>query len=197
MNEETKNKMFAPFFTTKYQGRGLGMAAVHGIVKNHDGCLSDDSKPGRGTEVRIFLPAVDNKVIEGTAKSIEPANGTCTVLVIEDEEMVMDISRKMLERLDYQVLQARNGAEAGNIAKTYNGDIDLAIMDVCLPDMMGGALYPVITKERPNMKVIVSSGYNLEGPAREILDAGAQGFIQKPYSFSALSEKLNEVLCTG
>ncbi len=111
--------------------------------------------------------------------------------------MVMDISRKMLERLDYQVLQARNGAEAGNIAKTYNGDIDLAIMDVCLPDMMGGALYPVITKERPNMKVIVSSGYNLEGPAREILDAGTQGFIQKPYSFSALSEKLNEVLCTS
>ena len=143
----------------------------------------------------VFLPAFDTKVIEGTAKSMKPANGTCTVLVIEDEEMVMDISRKMLERLYCLVLQARNGAEAGNIARTYNGDIDLAIMDVCLPDMMGGVLYPVISKARPKMKVIVSSGYDIEGPAREILDAGAQGFIQKPYSFNTLSEKLNDVLC--
>ena len=125
------------------------------------------------------------------------ANGTCTVLVIEDEETVMDVSRKMLERLEYHVLQARDGAEAGKIAKTYNGDIDLAILDVCLPDMMGQRLYTVITEARPGLKVIVASGYNLEGPAKEILDAGAQGFIQKPYSFNALSEKLNEVLCTG
>ena len=125
---------------------------------------------------------------------MKPANGTCTILVIEDEETVMDVSSKMLEKLDYNVLQARNGAEAGNIAKNYNGDIDLAIMDVCLPDMMGGALYPIIIKACPKMKVIVSSGYDIEGPAREILDAGAQGFIQKPYSFSALSNKLNEVM---
>ncbi len=125
---------------------------------------------------------------------MRPSNGTCTVLVIEDEEMVMYVSRKMLERLEYHVLQAKNGTEANSIVRTYNGDIDLAIMDVNLPDMKGGALYPVITKARPNMKVIVSSGYDLEGPAREILDAGAQGFIQKPYSFSALSNKLNEVM---
>lgn len=128
---------------------------------------------------------------------MKTANGTCTVLVIEDEEMVMDVSRKMLEKLDCHVLQARSASEAGNIVKNYNGDIDLAIMDICLPDMMGGALYPIIAKACPKMKVIISSGYNLEGPAREILDAGAQGFIQKPYSFSALSKKLNEVLCTS
>ena len=125
---------------------------------------------------------------------MKPANGTSTVLVIEDEEMVMHVSRKMLERLEYHVLQAINGSEANSIVRTYNGDIDLAIMDINLPDMMGGALYPVITKARPNMKVIVSSGYDLEGPVQEILDAGAQGFIQKPYSFSALSNKLNEVM---
>jgi len=126
---------------------------------------------------------------------MQHANETCTVLVIEDEEMVMDVSRKMLEKLDYHVLQARNGAEAGNIVKNSNGDIDLVIMDVCLPDMTGGVLYPIITKACPQMKVIVSSGYELEGPVREILDAGAQGFIQKPYSFSTLSKKLNDVLC--
>ena len=196
MDEETKNKMFDPFFTTKYQGRGLSMAAVHGIVKNHDGSISVESKPGMGTRVDVFFPAVDSKRIEGVAKSMKPV-GTCTVLVIEDEEMVMDVSRKMLEKLDYQVLQARNGSEAGNIVKNYNGNIDLAILDICLPDMMGGALYPIITKACPNMKVIISSGYGLQGPAQEILDAGAQGFIQKPYSFSALSKKLNEVLCAS
>ena len=129
--------------------------------------------------MRIFLPAVDAEAMEGTTESMKPANGTGTVLVIEDEEMVLDVSRKMLEKLDYHVLEARNGAEASSIVRTYNCDIDLAIMDVCLPDMMGGALYPVIKKARPKMKVIVSSGYNIEGPARKILDAGAHGFIQK------------------
>ena len=173
------------------------MAAVNGIVKKHNGCLSVDSKPCRGAEVHIYLPVFDNRVVEGAAKSTESTNGTGTVLIIEDEDMVMDVSRKMLERLEYHVLEARNGEEASSILRTYNGNIDLAIMDVCLPDMMGGVLYPVIKKVRPNMKVIVSSGYNLEGSAREILDAGAQGFIQKPYSINALSEKLNEVLCTG
>jgi two-component system, cell cycle sensor histidine kinase and response regulator CckA len=128
---------------------------------------------------------------------MKPLNGTCTVLVIEDEEMVMDVSRKMLEKLEYLVLQAKNGSEANSIVKTYNGNIELAIMDVNLPDIMGGALYPVIIKARPNMKVIVSSGYDLEGPVREILDAGAKGFIRKPYSLNALSEKLNEVMCAG
>jgi two-component system, cell cycle sensor histidine kinase and response regulator CckA len=145
----------------------------------------------------VFLHAVDTEVVEGTAKIMKPANGTCTVLVIEDEEMVMDVSIKMLERLEYHVLQARNGSEAYSIVGTYNGDIDLAIMDVNLPDMMGGTLYPVIIKKRPNMKVIVSSGYDLEGPVQDILDAGAKGFIKKPYSLTTLSAKLNEVLCTG
>jgi len=173
------------------------MATVNSIVKKHNGCLSVDSKPGRGAEVHICLPVFDNRVVEGAAKSTEPTNETGTVLVIEDEDMVMDVSRKMLERLEYHVLEARNGEEASNILRTYNGHIDLAIMDVCLPDMMGGMLYTVIKKVRPKMKVIVSSGYNIEGPAMKILDAGAQGFIQKPYSFSALSEKLNEVLDIG
>ena len=145
----------------------------------------------------VFLQTPDTKVIEGTAKSMKPANGTYTVLVIEDEEMVMDVSRKMLEKLEYLVLHAKNGSEANSIVKTYNGNIELAIMDVNLPDITGGALYPVIIKARPNMKVIVSSGYDLEGPVREILDAGAKGFIRKPYSLNALSEKLNEVMCAG
>ncbi|NNL40967.1 MAG: response regulator [Desulfobacterales bacterium] len=197
MNTETKNKMFDPFFTTKLQGRGLSMAAVHGIVKNHDGSISVNSKPDVGTQVDVLLPAVDTNIAGGATKSMKTVNGTRTVLVIEDEEMVLDVSRKMLEKLNCHVLQARNGSEAGNIVKNYTGDIDLAIMDICLPDMMGGALYPIITKACPKMKVLISSGYSLEGPARKILDAGAEGFIQKPYSFSALSKKLEEVLCTS
>ena len=194
MDEETKSRLFEPFFTTKFQGRGLGMAAACGIIKNHDGWISVDSVVGRGTTVHVYLPAVEVLVKEPEKPKTEAIKGTGTILLVEDEEMVMDATWGLLERLGYRVLGAKTGQEAINIAKTFDGVIDLVILDLVLPDMGGKAIYPFLMKARPNLKVLVCSGYSLDGPAREILDAGAQGFIQKPFAIAEISEKMKEVL---
>ena len=194
MDEKTRQRIFEPFFSTKFQGRGLGMASVYGIIKNHEGWISVDSKPLRGTTVKIFLPA-----IRGEALAIKPVRAinmenSGTVLVIEDEEMVLDVTSSMLQNLGYRVLAARNGEEALRIAASHDGQIDLALLDIILPDMGGKDIYPRLLSSRPNLRVIVCSGYTLNGPAQEILKQGAQGFIQKPYTMAALSEKLSAII---
>ncbi len=194
MDEETRIRIFEPFFTTNFQGRGLGMAAAYGIIQNHDGSISVDSKPGKGTSVCIYLPAVDPAPAEPPREKQKLEQTTGVILLIEDEKMILEICQTMLEKLGYSVLQAFDGQEAIDIVRNFEGDIDLAILDIGLPDMGGEVLYPILREARESLKVIVCSGYAIDGPAQEILDAGAQGFIQKPYAFSTLAEKLEEVL---
>lgn len=194
MDEKTKNRIFEPFFTTKSQGRGIGMAAVYGIIKNHNGWILVDSELGKGTKVRIYLPAFKAQTEKPKAPIAKPYKGTGTILLIEDEETVMEVNCQILERLGYRVLKAKNGNEAVRIAETFDGDIDLAILDIVLPDMGGKDVYPLLIKARTNLAVIVCSGYSLDSPAREILDAGAQDFIQKPFSIATLSSKLKKFL---
>ena len=194
MDKETKDGIFEPFFTTKFQGRGMGMAAVHGIVENHDGWISVDSEVGRGTKVQIYLPAIEIEIEKPKKTTAEVATGSGTILMIEDEDVVVEVTQAMLEMLGYRVMVAKTGKDAIHIAETFDGQIDLALLDIKLPDIDGRKLYPLIMKARSNLKVIVFSGYSIDGPAREILDAGAQDFIQKPFSLAALSEKLKGVL---
>ena len=196
MDEETRNRIFEPFFTTKFEGRGFGMAAAYDIVKNHDGWISVDSELDKGTIVKIYLPAVETPVKEDVKPKpkTEWIKGKGTILVIDDEEAVMNISRAMLKRMGYRVLEAKTWQEAIDVAQTFDGDIDLAMLDILLPGMGGESIYPLLMKVRPNLKVIVFSGYSIDGPAQNILDAGAEGFIQKPFTMAELSEKLKKIL---
>ncbi len=192
MEQETVRKIFEPFYSTKFLGRGLGMAAAYGIVRNHGGLVVIDSELGKGTNVSIYLPAVDAEF--PATKEPETGFTTGTVLIIEDEDVVMDVSRAMLEKLGYRTLEAKTGEKAITIAKNSDEDIDVALLDIKLPDMGGHKIYPLIKEACPNIKTIVCSGYALDGPAQEILDAGADDFIQKPYSVASLSEKIQKVL---
>jgi len=196
MDDEALNKIFDPFYTTKFIGRGLGMASVYGIIRNHDGWITVNSELNKGTIIRIYLPAIEAVEVKKETivqSAIEMPKGEGTILIIEDEEMVMNVIRAVLERLGYRMLEAKTGKEAIEIAKTFDGDIDLALLDIKLPDIRGDKVYPLIMETRPNLKVIVCSGYSIDA-AQGILDAGAQDFIQKPFSVKELSQKLSKIL---
>ena len=194
MDQETKDRIFEPFFTTHFTVRGLDMAAAYGIIRNHDGWITVDSELGKGTRVVIYLPAVAGEAKEEEALHASGVSSTRTVLIVEDEEAVFDVTQGMLETLGYRVIEARTGKDAIHTVEAFDGEIDLALLDINLPDMEGGKLYPFLMKARPNLKVIVFSGYTIDGLARKILNAGAQDFLQKPCSLATLSEKLKKVL---
>jgi two-component system, cell cycle sensor histidine kinase and response regulator CckA len=194
MDEEIRARIFEPFFTTKFQGRGLGMAAVYGIVKKHGGYVAVASKPDRGTTVSIYLPSVQPVAHETAAEKPFKPQGSGTALIVEDELLVMEVNRAIVERLGYRVLEAKSGVEALDIARTHSGTIDFALLDVILPDMSGNQIYPKLMEILPGLKVIVCSGYTLDGPAREILNAGAQSFLPKPFTVATLSNTLDRIL---
>jgi two-component system, cell cycle sensor histidine kinase and response regulator CckA len=194
MDSETLARIFDPFFTTKFQGRGLGMSAVYGIIKNHRGYIYVDSDPGKGTEVSILLPPEETPGQREDRFNAAPLVANPTILVIDDDEGVLITIQSLIEKLGYKVLKARSAKEAIELTNSYDGTIDLALLDIKLPDMEGGALYPIIKQARPHMKVIVCSGYSLDLGAKEILAAGAQGFLQKPFAFKTITAKLKEVL---
>ncbi len=194
MDSETLERLFEPFFSTRLQGRGLGMAAAYGIVRNHGGWISARSEPGLGTTLSIWLPALED-VKQRPAPVEKPAKpGMATVLVVEDEQAVLEVFRIVLKRMGYRVLAAPTGHEAIETAHSYPGPVDLAILDIMLPDTDGRSVYPKLIQARPDLKVIVTSGYSIEGPAREILDAGAEAFLPKPFSLQDFREMIAHVL---
>ena len=155
MDEMTRKRIFEPFFTTRFLGRGLGMAAVYGIIRNHEGWIFIESEPDKGTTVKIYLPAVENIVKKHVVPKPAPVKGSGTILIIEDEKMVMDVNRALLTKLGYDVLEAKTGQEAVDMAGTFEGNIDMALLDIVLPDMDGKAIYPLLMDARPDLKVIV------------------------------------------
>ena len=190
--------IFNPFFTTKEtgQGTGLGLATVYGIVKQNNGFINVYSEPGLGTTFRIYLPqhyaAGENKEQEHEVK--EPGQGYQTLLLVEDEAMLLNINSEILEQLGYTVLTAASPAEALRIAGQHKGKIELLITDVIMPEMNGRDLAEKISALYPGIKLLFMSGYTANVIAHHgVLDDGVH-FLQKPFSLNDLAEKVKDIL---
>ena len=197
MDEATQQRIFDPFFTTKDIGRGtgLGLASAYGIIKNHGGIINVYSKKGEGATFNIYLPASEKEVpIKEKKLADEILRGTETVLLVDDEDGILDVGQEMLKEIGYEVLKARGGKEAVEIYSKHKDKIDVVILDMIMPDMDGGKAYDKMKEMNPNVKVLLSSGYSINGKAGEILKRGCDGFIQKPFTMHKLSGKIREIL---
>ncbi len=199
MDEETLERVFEPFFTTRENiGAGLGLSSVYGIVKNHQGHINISSRQGKGTTVTIYFQARDAELEKTPGQKTqvleEMQTGSETILVVDNEQMIIDVSQKLLETLGYEVLTALGGKSALEIYEREKEAIDLIILDIVMPDMGGDEVYPILKSMNPEVKVLISSGYSISGVATKLLSQGCSGFIQKPFNLKLLSHKVREVL---
>ena len=196
MDEATKQRIFDPFFTTKEMGRGtgLGLASVYGIIKNHGGIIDVNSRKGEGATFTIYMPASDKEIVEEKGISDETLKGTETVLLVDDEDRIVDIGEKILKIMGYKVLVGRSGKEAIDLYKKNQAGIDIVVLDMIMPEMGGGEAYDRLKEINPHVRVLLSSGYSINGEATEILERGCNGFVQKPFSMKELSRRIREIL---
>jgi two-component system, cell cycle sensor histidine kinase and response regulator CckA len=196
MDEKTMERIFEPFFTTKEMGggSGLGLASVYGIIKGHGGYIEVDSEKGLGTTFSIYLPASDQSVQKPSEPYEQVIKGDKTVLLVDDEEIVIDVAVQLLKKLGYNVIEAGGGKEAIQLFGEWCDKIDMVILDMIMPDIGGGEVYDRIKEIDPQVKVLLSSGYSIDGQATDILERGCNSFIQKPFNMAVLSNKIREVL---
>lgn len=196
MDKATQEKIFDPFFTTKEMGRGigLGLASVYGILKNHGGFIDVYSERGKGTAFNAYLPASEKEIIEDNIAQGDTLRGFETVLLVDDQDIVTEVTESLLSMLGYQVFIAGSGKEAINIFEQNQELIDVVILDMTMPGISGGDTYDRLKEMNPDLKVLLSSGYSIDGQATEILNRGCNGFIQKPFRIDKLSQKLREIL---
>ena len=196
MDKVTQEKVFDPFFTTKEMGRGtgLGLASAYGIIKNHGGIINVDSVKGQGATFNIYLPASEKQVIKARELSIDIIKGTETILLVDDEEMIIDVGKELLKKIGYKVLIAKSGKAAVELYEANKDEIDMVILDMIMPDMGGGDTYDMLKAINPGIKVLLSSGYSINGQATEIMERGCNGFIQKPFNMRELSQIVREIL---
>ena len=196
MDEATRQRIFEPFFTTKEMGRGsgLGLASAYGIIKNHGGSITVYSEKGKGTNFNLYLPASEKALQTEKERPQAVLEGTEAILLVDDQEPVLNVGKQMLEMLGYTVFSAESGRAALSRYQQDRGKINLVILDMIMPLMSGGETYTALKEINPDIKVILSSGYSMNGDAVKILDQGCNGFIQKPFTLAELSSKVREVL---
>ena len=196
MDKATQQRIFDPFFTTKEMGRGtgLGLASVYGIVKNHDGFINVYSEKGEGTTFNFYLPTSEEEIVDEKELAEDILKGSETVLLVDDEDMIIDVGKPILEQMGYNVLTATGGKEALDIYEKNKQEIGIVILDMIMPGMGGGDTYDRLKELNPDIKVLLSSGYSINGQATKILERGCDGFIQKPFNVMGLSRKIRGIL---
>jgi len=196
MDAPTQQRIFDPFFSTETPGRerGLGLASAYGIIKNYKGTITVSSEKDEGTAYAIYLPASLQERSQENKLWAKAVGGEKTVLIIDDENMFLEIGQSIMKKLGYGVLLANSGQEALKLYGEYMGDIDIVILDMIMPGMNGSEIYDRLKEIDSDVKVLLSSGYNINDQATDIMERGCNGFIQKPFNADELSVAIQKIL---
>ena len=196
MDKATLQKVFDPFFTTKEmeRGTGLGLASVYGIIHNHEGMINVHSEPGMGSTFTFYLPASEKESVEQQESTPAIVHGHGTILLVDDEKMVVETAKKMLEKLGYRVTTAASGKEALSTYASRPDMFDMVILDMVMPTMGGPQTFEQLKQINAHIKVLLSSGYSINEQVKNLLSLGCNGFIQKPFTVHELSQKVDSIL---
>ncbi|MBE9541343.1 MAG: PAS domain S-box protein, partial [Proteobacteria bacterium] len=198
MDKETLRHIFEPFYTTKDTGKGtgLGLAMVYGIVKSHGGYIMCYSEPDEGTIFKIYFPIIEKEAerVESKEEKVPIKGGNETILLVDDEEAIRELCKDILARFGYTVLIASDGETALEIYREKKEEINLVILDIIMPGMGGRKCLEELLKMNPKSRIIIASGYSINGPAKEVLEAGAKGFISKPYDMRGMLQTVRKIL---
>ncbi len=193
MDAETRSRIFDPFFSTKFTGRGLGLAAVMGIIRGHDGEIQVESQVGQGTTFKVFFPASPGAAyVEQKAAEDELLQLGGNILVVDDEEIVRSLAQAILERSGYKTMAAADGLEALALFRKHHSDICAVLLDMTMPHLSGEETFEELRKIEPNIPIVLSSGYSEQEANTRFFGRGLSGFIQKPYRASELVAKMKE-----
>jgi CheY-like chemotaxis protein len=200
MDQETRERIFEPFYTTKEKGRGtgLGLAMAYGIVQQHGGQIECESFPGVGTTFKIYLPAAEAKPeAERTLGEDLPLSGAETLLLVDDEEDVRDLGKAILSGAGYTIIEATSGDEALEIYRTKGREISLVILDLIMPGMSGRECFQELVRCDPSIKILISSGYGSRDWTADSAPIDAAGFVKKPYATGELLRAVRSTLDGG
>jgi signal transduction histidine kinase len=196
MSPEVRQRIFEPFFTTKdlSEGSGMGLASAFGIIKNHSGYIDCQSEPGQGSIFSVYLPASYFSAMSDSEENVALLKGSETILLVDDESVILDVGRRLLKELGYKVLIARSGTTALRIYAACHEFIDLVLLDIILPEMSGEEIFDQMKKINPDLRVLLSSGYSIDWQARKMIEDGCDGFVQKPFKLKELSVQVRNIL---